>query len=111
MIVLDLLKYLLVNKIIKVMENEILKMMVAGMKQKLIFSDMLELQKIARAVNLATKAHYEAKMASEELELIKVNLIEALNSKNFEKIQWQIKRIDKLLKSLINDKDDTQRNS
>ena len=35
------------------------------MKRRLIFSDMLELQKIARAVNLATKAHYEAKMPSE----------------------------------------------
>jgi len=51
------------------MENEILKIMEAGMKRRLIFSDMLELQKIARAVNLATKAHYEAKMPSgEEME-------------------------------------------
>ena len=44
------------------MENEILEIMEAGMKRRLIFSDMLELQKIARAVNLATKAHYEAKI-------------------------------------------------
>ena len=48
------------------MENEILEIMEAGMKRRLIFSDMLELQKIARAVNLATKAHYEAKMPSDE---------------------------------------------
>jgi len=48
------------------MEEKILEIMEAGMKRRLIFSDMLELQKIARAVNLATKAHYEGKIPSEE---------------------------------------------
>ena len=87
------------------MEDKIFEMVIESMKQKLIFSDMVEMRKIINGAVLMMEAHYEAKMPSEELELIKVNLIEALNSKNFEKIQWQIKRIDKLLKSLINDKD------
>jgi len=54
----------------KVMEEKILEIMEAGMKRRLIFSDMLELQKIARAVNLATKAHYEAKKIDENQHIL-----------------------------------------
>jgi len=51
------------------MEDKIFEMVIESMKQKLIFSDMVEMRKIVKGAVRMMEAHYEAKMPSgEEME-------------------------------------------
>ena len=50
----------------KVMEDKIFEMVIESMKQKLIFSDMVEMRKIIKGAVRMMEAHYEAKMPSDE---------------------------------------------
>ena len=47
------------------MEDIIFRLITTGMKQKLIFSDMVEMRKIIKGAVRMMEAHYEAKMPSE----------------------------------------------
>jgi len=47
------------------MEDKIFEMVIESMKQKLIFSDMVEMRKIIKGAVRMMEAHYEAKMPSE----------------------------------------------
>ena len=48
------------------MEDKIFEMVIESMKQKLIFSDMVEMRKIIKGAVRMMEAHYEAKMPSDE---------------------------------------------
>ena len=48
------------------MEDKIFEMVIESMKQKLIFSDMVEMRKIVRGAVHMMEAHYEAKIPSNE---------------------------------------------
>jgi len=48
------------------MEDKIFEMVIESMKQKLIFSDMLEMRKIINGAVKMMEAHYEDKIPSDE---------------------------------------------
>jgi len=48
------------------MEDKIFEMVIESMKQKLIFSDMVEMRKIIKGAVRMMEAHYEAKLPNYE---------------------------------------------
>ena len=52
------------------MEDKIFEMVIESMKQKLIFSDMVEMRKIVRGAVHMMEAHYEAKKIDENQHIL-----------------------------------------
>ena len=103
------------------MEDKIFEMVIESMKQKLIFSDMVEMRKIIKGAVHMMEAHYEDKMPSDD----KIRkMLDGMDRHRTDNDGWWESpegarfgeyKLNELLsyikQSLINDKDDTQRNT